>query len=962
MQLLSQRISLDVLQEKYCKGNESSVEEVRRRVAKALASIESSPEHLETVFYDAQCRGIVMAGRINSAAGTELEATLINCFVQPIADATSGLIDGVPGIYDALKDAANTMRRGGGVGYDFSRLRPQGAHVKSTLSEASGPVSYMRVFDRSCETVESAGARRGAQMGILRIDHPDIEQFIQAKDRKGELTNFNISVAVTDDFLSAVKEDRMFDLVHAAKPGPRLISEAAARGESLEADPISGLYVYKTVSAKSLWDALMKSTYDHGEPGVFFVDRVNRDNNLYYCETIEATNPCAEQCLPAYGCCCLGSINLAALVIEPFTDSARFNMEAFKELVGVSVRMLDNVLTVTYWPLDEQKKEAENKRRIGLGFLGLGDTLVMLGIPYNSQEARMFAANVAREMRDASYRYSVELAKERGAFPLFDVEAYLGGEFTKRLPVEIRQEIAKYGIRNSHLLSIAPTGTISLAFADNASNGIEPAFSWRYDRKKRMATGGHEVYEVEDFAYRVYRSMGKDTSALPAAFVSALEIDANAHALMVSAVQKYIDSSISKTVNIPADYPFEQFKDLYMTAWRSGAKSLATFRPNDVTGSLLSVTSDAGSATTNQQAPNDLDQSDPDRRIVLDKLPTPALMSLKWPRRPVFADGNPAQCYRVKHPNGTKFTLVVGHHQNGVAYPFEVWITGQEAPRALNALAINLSFDMYALDRGWLRKKLDSLARCAAPGEEFELPMPPHGEKVRVPSIVSAMATLIDYRCAQLHAFEHIEKTPLLDALMSPKEPKTGADGTMSWTVDVRNEGTGDDFVLGVKELVIETNGTKQRRPYSLWLSGSYPRALDGLCKALSLDMRVIDPAWIGKKLRELLDYAEPQGEFFAPVPGEGRQESYPSTVAYMVQLVIHRYAMVGILDKDGYPLEAMGIVQSPDELGGREKQRSVGAMEVKPGRLCESCGNYAVIKKDGCKFCTSCGNVGECG
>ncbi|SFC20267.1 ribonucleoside-diphosphate reductase alpha chain [Polaromonas sp. OV174] len=1000
----TQPISLDVLKEKYLKPGESGVEDIYRRVARALASVEPEAGRAkhEALFLENLHAGAIGAGRIMSAAGTAIQATLINCFVQPVGDCIQGMDDGgYPGIYEALREAAETMRRGGGVGYDFSRIRPRGAEVKATASMASGPCSYINVFDQSCSTVESAGARRGAQMGVLRMDHPDVLEFITAKRTPGRWNNFNVSVGVSDAFMQALNDDQPWELVHQARPGAALIAQGAfQRGD--------GLWVYQTVAARELWDSVMRSTYDFAEPGILFLDNINQDNNLRYCEAIAATNPCVtgdtwvmttdgpaqvadllgrrftavvdgkayavksdgffktghkpvlaltmregqslrltaehrvrrvarktrytleaewvdagqlqpgdelvlhdhrtlggwdgagtqaegyllgllvgdgtlksdkavisvwapelkvvgqgavayaqtgaagivqaaeaaaatlphradfcgfqrpiagrgearmasaavwkvahdmgmrpghktitpamektssafsegllrglfdadgsvqgaqkddeeglsvrlsqsdlgllqtvqrmllrlgiastiypnrrlaqarplpdgrgglkpyesaaqhellisgdnlrgyaerigfadtdkaarlvqalggysrslnrerftatleslaeggcedvfdvtvadvhafdangfyvhncgEQPLPPYGCCDLGPIILTRFVRHPFgfDGEPSFDFEAFERSVATQVRALDNVLELTFWPLPQQQAESAAKRRIGVGFTGLGNALSLLRLRYDAPDGRDMAARIALRMRDAAYAASVVLAQEKGVFPKFDADGYLApGTFASRLPPALQQAIRAGGIRNSHLLSIAPTGTVSLAFADNASNGIEPAFSWLYKRRKRESDGSTTEYAVEDHAWRLYRELGGDVKQLPAYFVSALEMSASSHIAMMEAVQPFIDTAISKTVNVPADYAYDDFKSLYQQAWRARLKGLATYRPNAILGAVLQT-----HASSEASAPETAAPVDP-MRTVIESRPKGALSAV----------------------------------------------------------------------------------------------------------------------------------------------------------------------------------------------------------------------------------------------------------------------------------------------------------------------------------------------
>ncbi len=871
--------------------------------------------------------------------------------MQPIGDAVWGYDDGgTPGIYAALQEAAETMRRGGGVGYDFSPIRPRGAYVKGTHSRASGPVSYMRVFDKSCETLESAGSRRGAQMGVLRVDHPDVEEFIHAK-RDGSLHELQ-HFGGGDRRVHALGRRR-----RRLRAGPR---GATLRLPTRAASAPTGSGSIARCARATCGTRSCVPPTTTPNPASIFIDRVNGDNNLGYVEQIAASNPCGEQFLPPYGCCDLGSINLTRFVTDPFGDEPGFDMQRMRRVASIAVRALDNVLDLTMWPLPQQDREAKSKRRVGLGFTGLGNALTMLKLRYDVDDARQTAARIAEVLRDCCYETSVELAREKGAFPLFDAEQYLAEPHSaSRLPEPLKARIREHGIRNSHLMSVAPTGTISIAFAGNASGGIEPAFSWTYTRKKRMPDGSRKEYEVEDFAYRLYRHMGGNPQALPEYFVSAMQIAAIDHMKMSAAVQPYVDSAISKTVNVDENYPYEEFKALYLEAWRAGLKGITTYRPNTVIGSVLST------ASASVAMPQDL-KDDPNRRIRLEKVPQPALSSLRWPGRPQLPAGNLAWSFMVEPVDGrASFCIFIGQtdetfqRRDGSlgsrSVPFETWVNGNEQPRGLGAIAKALSMDMRSNDRAWLRLKLEALAKTRD-DQPIQLACPPGGDLCWKPGIVAAFADIVRFRCEEMGVFDTIDQqsTPMLDAMMFASEPKSGPLGTLSWTADVANAATGDDFVLGVKELQLP-DGT--RRPYSIWIAGDYPRPLDGLCKLLSLDMRVIDVNWIGLKLAKLLSFGELNGSFWAQTPGEAKQKVWPSTVAYLAALIMHRYKVLGLLDAEGRAIGGAGALAIPEI-----SDHASSGTPIMAGVSCPSCGAHAYIKKDGCMFCTACGHQGECG
>ena len=539
---------------------EHTVEDTWRRIAVALSKAEANPKKWESIFYDSLTDfKFLPAGRIIAGSGTARNVTLFNCFVMGV------IPDSMSGIFDMLKEAALTMQQGGGIGYDFSTIRPKGSIVKGIAADASGPVSFMDVWDSMCRTIMSAGSRRGAMMATMRCDHPDIEEFIAAKSDSKKLRMFNLSVLVSDAFMEALKKGEDWRLTFNDK-------------------------IYKVIKAADLWDKIMRATYNYAEPGVIFIDRINEANNLRYCETITATNPCGEQPLPPYGACLLGSINLARLVEYPFGENAHLDVSQLENLVATAVRMMDNVIEVSQFPLEVQKLEALNKRRIGLGVTGLADALLMVGLRYGSDEAVEKTEEWMKLIARASYKASINLAKEKGAFSLFDPEKLIASGNMKQMDDDIKQAVRKFGIRNALLTSIAPTGTISL-YAGNVSSGIEPVFAYSYTRKVLQNDGSHIEEEVVDYAVQMWRDKFGDAQ-LPDYFVSAQNLTPSDHVKMQAAAQKWVDSSISKTINCPEDISFDDFKEVYMQAYDTGCKGCTTYRPNEVTGSVLSVASE----------------------------------------------------------------------------------------------------------------------------------------------------------------------------------------------------------------------------------------------------------------------------------------------------------------------------------------------------------------------------------
>lgn len=604
---------------------EHTVEDTWRRIAVALSKAEANPKKWESIFYDSLTDfKFLPAGRIIAGSGTARNVTLFNCFVMGV------IPDSMSGIFDMLKEAALTMQQGGGIGYDFSTIRPKGSIVKGIAADASGPVSFMDVWDSMCRTIMSAGSRRGAMMATMRCDHPDIEEFIAAKSDSKKLRMFNLSVLVSDAFMEALKKGEDWRLTFNDK-------------------------IYKVIKAADLWDKIMRATYNYAEPGVIFIDRINEANNLRYCETITATNPCGEQPLPPYGACLLGSINLARLVEYPFGENAHLDVSQLENLVATAVRMMDNVIEVSQFPLEVQKLEALNKRRIGLGVTGLADALLMVGLRYGSDEAVEKTEEWMKLIARASYKASINLAKEKGAFSLFDPEQLIASGNMKQMDDDIKQAVRKFGIRNALLTSIAPTGTISL-YAGNVSSGIEPVFAYSYTRKVLQNDGSHIEEEVVDYAVQMWRDKFGDAQ-LPDYFVSAQNLTPSDHVKMQAAAQKWVDSSISKTINCPEDISFDDFKEVYMQAYDTGCKGCTTYRPNEVTGSVLSVASEEKSKS----------EKEIDGEVIYMSEPL---------ERPNTLDGN---TYKLRWPDSEHAIYVTINDiiVNDQRRPFEVFINSK---------------------------------------------------------------------------------------------------------------------------------------------------------------------------------------------------------------------------------------------------------------------------------------------
>ena len=716
---------------------DKTIEDSWRRIAHALAEPETDQTGWENRFYEAlENFKFLPAGRIVAGAGTGRNVTLFNCFVMGTVP------DDMSGIFEHLKEAALTMQQGGGIGYDFSTLRPKGALVRGVGADASGPLSFMDVWDSMCRTIMSAGSRRGAMMATMRCDHPDIEAFINAKQEAGRLRMFNLSVLITDAFMQAVQENRPWKLVF-------------------------GVQSYRTIQARDLWDKIMRSTYAYAEPGVIFIDRINRQNNLAYVETISASNPCGEQPLPPYGACLLGSINLAALVHDPFTEAAHLDLDALMDLVPIAVRMMDNVIDVSRFPLDAQEAEARAKRRIGLGVTGLADALIMCRARYGSDRAVALAEEWIAAIERHAYLASTELAAEKGAFPLYEAGPYLAGEHIKILDEDVQAAIGTNGIRNALLTSIAPTGTISL-FADNVTSGIEPVFAYSYTRNVLMPDGTRVAEEISDYAWRLYRRMFGEGAALPDYFVDAQSLTPRDHLVMQAAVQKHIDSSISKTINCPEALSFDAFKDIYAQAYALGCKGCTTYRPNDVTGAVLE-THAVGSTATDPQAELPLEAPQP---RPADGYDSGGVVYMTQPlNRP---EELPGQTYKITWPDSDHAIYITINDivQDGRRRPFEVFINSKNMEHYAWTVALTRMISAVFRRGGDVSFVVEELKAVFDPrgGQWFE------GKYV--PSLLAAIGGVIERHMIDIGFIPRPGEAVAPFALEATQgRPATGSDG-----------------------------------------------------------------------------------------------------------------------------------------------------------------------------------------
>lgn len=704
---------------------DDTIADTMARVATSLAEVEADSEtwapRFEEVLKDFS---FLPAGRIISGTGTNRKVTLFNCFVM------GTIPDDMAGIFEHLKEAALTMQQGGGIGYDFSTLRPKGAKVKGVGADASGPLTFMDVWDSMCRTIMSAGSRRGAMMATLRCDHPDIVDFIEAKQQPGRLRMFNLSVLVTDPFMEAVKNNGSWNLKFNDQ-------------------------IYQTVEARELWEKIMRATYAYAEPGVIFIDRINTRNNLHYCETISATNPCGEQPLPPYGACLLGSVNLAQLIEQPFTDRAALDIEKLENTVTCAVRMMDNVVDTSGFPIDAQRIEALGKRRIGLGVTGLADALIMCGLVYGSPAACDAVEGWLAHLQRFAYQTSIDLAREKGPFPLFVKDEFLAGQTVQELPSDIRDGIAEHGIRNALLTSIAPTGTISL-FADNVSSGLEPVFAFTYNRTVLDTDGSRRDEEVSDYAYRLYRAMFGDEAPLTEAFVTAQTLAPEAHVATQAAAQRYIDSSISKTINLPEDIPFDDFKGVYQQAYETGCKGCTTYRPNDVTGAVLSVseikpeTSDHPEAETGDATQQDVNQDN------VHQLVAPLERDEELFGKTYKIHGNTVS------PHAMYVTINNTIDDKGRLRPFEIFINTKNTAHFAWTVALTRMISAVFRRGGDVSFIAEELQAVFSPEGGYWAKLPTHDKPRYIPSEVAHVGGIIEHHMRLIGLIEPEEQQEML--------------------------------------------------------------------------------------------------------------------------------------------------------------------------------------------------------